>query len=104
MSIERVPDGISAEDSAATPESVRMMVAVLLRTIEQLQRRMAQLEERLTQNSGNSAMPPSLDLPGKPARPKGPASARKRGGQPGHPGQMASVSRYKNTSRVLGTS
>ena len=43
MSIEQVPDGISTEDWATTPESVRVLVALLFETIEQLQRRIAQL-------------------------------------------------------------
>jgi hypothetical protein len=101
MSIERVPDGIPTEDWAATPESVRMLVAVLLQTIEQLQRRIEQLEERLNQNSSNSSKPPSSDPPGKPARPKGQASGRKRGGQPGHPGQSRTLKPVEQVDRLI---
>ena len=101
MSIERVPEGISTEDWATTPESVRVLVGVLLQTIEQLQRRIAQLEERLNQNSSNSSMPPSSDPPGKPVRPKGPATGRKRGGQPGHPGQSRTLKAVEQVDRLI---
>ena len=101
MSIEQVPDGISTEDWATTPESVRVLVAVLFETIEQLQRRIAQLEERLNQNSSNSSMPPSSDPPGKPARPKGQASGRKRGGQLGHPGQTRMLKPVEQVDRLI---
>lgn len=91
MSTEQVPAGIPKEDWAATPQSVRALVAVLLESIEQLQQRIAVLEERLNQNSSNSSKPPSSDPPGKAARSKGQGSGRQRGGQPGHPGQSRSL-------------
>jgi transposase len=52
-----------------------------------LQTRVAELEARLSQHSGNSSRPPSSDPPSAPPRPPKPASGRKRGAQPGHPGQ-----------------
>lgn len=54
-----------------------------------LKRRVAELERRLSRNSGNSSMPPSTDdMVGKnrAARRAGKASGRKRGKQPGAPG------------------
>ncbi len=50
--------------------------------------RIAELEDRLNQNSGNSSKPPSSDGPGggPPAR-KRPTSGKQRGAQPGHKGQ-----------------
>lgn len=47
--------------------------------------RIAELEDRLKQNSGNSSKPPSSDGPEvvPPVR-KRPASGKKRGAQPGH--------------------
>lgn len=50
--------------------------------------RIAELEDRLKQNSGNSSKPPSSDGPGgsPPAR-KRQASGKQRGAQPGHKGQ-----------------
>lgn len=49
--------------------------------------RIAELEDRLKQNSGNSSRPPSSDGPdvGASVR-KRPGSGKKRGAQPGHKG------------------
>ena len=46
-------------------------------------KRIADLEERLNQNSSNSSKPPSSDPP-EAARPGKPPTGRKPGGQPGH--------------------
>jgi transposase len=48
--------------------------------------RVEDLERQLGRNSGNSFMPPSLNVFAKPARRKPPSSGRKRGKQPGSPG------------------
>jgi transposase len=59
--------------------------AALLALLEGLHRRLADLEARLGQHSGNSHRPPSADPPqAKPAPPQKP-SGKKPGGQPGHP-------------------
>src|SRR5688500_13611940 len=62
---------------------------VLLR-LEQMERRVAELESELAaarKNSGNSSKPPSSDIvKPKPSDAQGrPAGKRKRGAQPGHP-------------------
>ena len=49
-----------------------------------MERRIAELEQRLNTNSTNSSKPPSSDPPSVPRRPPVPASGKKRGGQPGH--------------------
>ena len=73
------PPGISAEDWAATPVAVRVLVT-------ELGQRLANLEARLNQTSLNSSKPPSSDPPhARPRRAKEP-SGRKPGGQPGHIG------------------
>lgn len=56
--------------------------------IYKLLERIAELEDRLNQHSGNSSKPPSSDGAGKatPAR-KPPVSGKKRGAQPGHRGK-----------------
>jgi transposase len=62
------------------------LIATLLARIEQLEKRVRELEARLGQNSSNSSTPPSqnpLHAP-KPAAKK--RSKRKRGGQHGHQG------------------
>jgi transposase len=87
MNRKQPPQGISAKDWQATPESVRQMVLSLLSTVEQLQQEVARLSERVNQNSQNSSKPPSSDpaaVKRKPAVKKG---QRKQGGQPGHRGK-----------------
>lgn len=58
--------------------------------IARLSARVAELEERLRQNSGNSNKPPSSDPPGSAAKgggaSRGKVGGRKRGAQPGHRG------------------
>ena len=86
MSDESPAAGISTEDWQATPLAVRAVVLSLLQQVEQLQARLAALEERLNQNSRNSSKPPSADPPQTPGRPPRAVSGRKAGGQPGHAG------------------
>src|SRR3954453_19630072 len=52
--------------------------------VQCLERRIADLEERLGRNSTNSSRPPPSDPPPVKRRPPAPASGKKRGGQPGH--------------------
>src|SRR3954466_13931624 len=61
--------------------------AALLAAFASLERRIAELESRLNQNSTNSSRPPSSDPPAVKVKRRPPAlpSGRKRGGQPGHP-------------------
>jgi transposase len=86
-----------AEAEAIYEQGKDVVVAVLLRMDEQIQRleervgeqdeRIAQLERRLGRNSRNSSQPPSADPPGAPrGRGKDP-SGRKQGAQPGHEGK-----------------
>ena len=86
MSDPLVPPSISAEDWNATPPAVRELVVLLLQRIAGLEQQVAQLQERLNQNSHNSSKPPSSDPPNAPPRPKRIPSGRKAGGQPGHAG------------------
>src|SRR3982750_4898311 len=59
-------------------------LAALRARFESLERRIADLEERLNKNSTNSSKPPSSDPPSVKRRPPSPPSGKKRGGQPGH--------------------
>ena len=86
MSDERIPPGISTEDWSATPLAVRELVLLLVQRLGVLEQQVAQLQERLNQNSRNSSKPPSLDPPTTPLYPKRTPSGRKVGGQPGHVG------------------
>jgi transposase len=60
--------------------------AAILAVIAALEKRIAELEQRLNQNATNSSRPPSSDPPAVKAkrRPPPPPSGRNRGGQPGH--------------------
>jgi transposase len=86
-----------AEAEAIFDQGREVVVAVLLRMDEQIQRlekrvpqhdeRIAQLERRLGRNSRNSSQPPSQDPPGSSARRGKGSSGRQPGGQPGHEGK-----------------
>ena len=91
MNDEHLPLGISTEDWTATPLAVRELIGVLLQRRGALDQQVAQLQERLNQNSGNSSKPPSSDPPHAPPRPKRTPSGRKRGGPPGHSGHIRSL-------------
>ena len=52
--------------------------------VQSLEKRIADLEERLGKNSTNSSKPPSSDPPSVKRRPPASPSGKKRGGQPGH--------------------
>src|SRR5690242_14353661 len=73
------------------PESLWVTVppeaqAAIFAVIASLEKRIADLEARLNQNSTNSSKPPSTDSPEVKVkrRPPVPPAGRKRGGQPGH--------------------
>ncbi|MGB8647798.1 MAG: IS66 family transposase [Anaerolineae bacterium] len=101
MSAEQTPSGISAEDWAATPAAVRALVLTLLQTVAQLQQRVADLEERLGQNSRNSSKPPSSDPPNTPPHPTHTPSGRHRGAQPGHLGHQRRLKAVAHVQRVV---
>jgi transposase len=101
MSDEQIPPGISTGDWNATPGVVRALVLQLLQQSEQLQLRIAALEERLNQNSHNSSRPPSADPPTTPSHPKRTPSGRKVGGQPGHVGHTRPLKPLDQIQRVI---
>ncbi len=101
VNIETAPAGISAEDWSATPIGVRQLVLTLLGTMEHLQHRVADLEERVNQNSRNSSQPPSSDALNAPPRPSRPASGRKAGGQPGHAGHTRPLKAVRHVQTVI---
>lgn len=95
------PDGISAEDWAATPAVVQELVLSLFATVQQLTHRMTDLEERQRQTSRNSSKPPSSDPPSAPPRTQRPPSVRKQGGQKGHKGQGRKLKATAEVTRVV---
>ncbi len=61
-------------------------------TVDDLKAEIAELKERLGQNSSNSSKPPSTDPPSSKPKPASePKSRNKRGGQPGHQGKARSL-------------
>jgi transposase len=86
-----------AEAEAIYEQGKGVVVAVLLRMDEQIQRlekrvaqqdeRLAQLERRLDRSSRNSSQPPSADPPSVPPRRGKDPSGRAQGAQPGHEGK-----------------
>jgi transposase len=54
--------------------------------VDDLKAEIAELKERLSQNSSNSSRPPSSDPPSYKPQPQREPKGRKRGGQPGHQG------------------
>lgn len=91
--------GIPEADWQATPASVQAVVRALVQVVQDLQQqhqaalaqiatfqqRVADLEARLAQHSGNSSKPPSSDPPSAPPRPQRAPRGRQAGGQKGHP-------------------
>src|SRR5262245_38429752 len=86
-----------------TPVAVREYIHTLEARVAVLEATVQRLLERLQQDSHNSSRPPSSDSP--PARGKhtrrGP-SGRKRGGQPGHPGQTRALVPIAEVDTVVG--
>lgn len=70
--------GVAKDQRDARIAELEAQVAALLKQI-------AELEEKLGQNSSNSSKPPSSDPPTVEHKPK-PSTGRARGGQPGHKG------------------
>ncbi len=81
------------------PEVLVDMFLALQQRLAQLERRVKELEAQLARNSSNSGQPPSSDGLSKPS-PKSlrAPSARKAGGQSGHPGQT--LERVKNPDHL----
>ncbi len=102
--------GISEQEWDATPQAIRTVLLALqqqvrlmgirftayekqiaglrdqVASIDDLKAEIAELRERLGQNSGNSSKPPSSDPPSYKPKPPRESKGRKKGGQPGHQG------------------
>ena len=69
-------------------------------TVQGLVKRVAELEDRLSQNSTNSSKPPSSDPPGTPGK-ASTATGRRPGGQPGHKHHKRELIPAGQVSRVV---
>lgn len=92
---------LPADVRSALPSVARAYVTYLEGQLSQQGQRLAELEERLHQHSGNSSRPPSSDPPSAPSRPKKVPSGRTRGGQKGHPGHTRLRLTEENLSGVV---
>lgn len=79
--------GIAQEDWHQTPPAVREVVRQQQQRIATLEKRLAQLEARLNQNSTNSSKPPSSDNPYEKPKPAPPSGSGTAGGKKGPPGR-----------------
>ncbi len=107
MNVHR-PDGITAEDWAATPPSVRVLVGALQQQVRLVQEHMTGLEQRVRvleeqgrQTSRTSSKPPSSDPPSAPPRPPRRPSGRATGGQPGHEGHGRLLLSVTQVDRIV---
>lgn len=71
--------------------SLETQLQAALKALEVANRRIAELERQLKQNSSNSDKPPSSDPPHRPPRKKPGTGKRKPGGQPGHKGSTRAL-------------
>jgi len=78
-----------------------VMVEGYERRIVALEAEVAELKERLNQNSQNSSRPPSADGPQVKRTPPRAPSGRKRGAQPGHPVQRRALVPVEAVAEVV---
>jgi transposase len=93
---------VSPELWEQTPLAVREYIRTLEARVAALEATVQQLLERLRQDSHNSSRPPSSDPPqAMKQRPHRVPSGRKRGGQPGHPGQTRTLVPIEDVDTVI---
>ena len=69
--------------------------------VDDLKAEVAELKERLGQNSRNSSQPPSSDPPSQKPPREAKASSRQRGGQPGHQGRTRQLLPVTDVDHVV---
>jgi transposase len=77
------------------------IVAEQQRTIERLEKRVRELEDRQPLHSQNSSIAPSKDPPQAPPRTRKEPTGRRRGGQPGHPGAQRELVALAEVDKVV---
>jgi len=96
-----MPTGSNEQPPCSSCDELRAQNAKLVAIVEALEKRVAELEAKLRQDSSNSNRPPSSDPPWKPrpSRPK--PEGRRRGGQPGHPGASRALLPVEQVDEVV---
>src|SRR5215475_6520310 len=85
-----------------TPGAVQEYIRALEARVAAFEATVQQLLERLQQDSRNSSRPPSSDPPqAMRQRSRHVPSSRKRGGQPGHPGQTRALVPIEDVETVV---
>jgi transposase len=91
-----------------TPETVRLYIEMLEKSLHhlssvvaELQGRTENLEKQVSRNSQNSNQPPSADGPFKKPKRDAKKKARKRGGQKGHPGHRQQLLQPKEVVDLM---
>src|SRR3954447_3610341 len=79
-----IPDELWAKVPPDAQVAIAAAFLVMRQRVDELERRVGDLEARLKLNSTNSSQPPSSDPIGFKRKPPTPPSGRKWGGQPGH--------------------
>jgi transposase len=87
-SVSPIPVELWDQIPPAAQAAILALVQQYEQRLQTLQQQVAQLTERLNQNSTNSSRPPSSDPPHVKRRPPTQSSGRKRGGQAGHARQQ----------------
>jgi transposase len=90
-------DRIPPESQAA----IWLVIDGYERRIAALETVVAELQERLKQNSQNSSRPPSTDGPHVKRKPPKAPSGRKQGAQPGHPVPQRALVPLEQVSEVM---
>src|SRR5262249_23633440 len=83
-----------------TPPEAQAYIGTLEARVATLEDMVRTLQEQLNQSSRNSSRPPSSDPP-QSQRPTRPRSKRRRGGQPGHPGQTRTLVPVEEVDEVV---
>src|SRR5215831_14639795 len=99
VAMETLP-ALSHEVWERTPAEAQAYIRVLEARVETLASMVHTFQEQLNQTSRNSSRPPSSDPPAH-ARPPRPRSKRRRGGQPGHPGQTRTLVPVEEVDEVV---
>src|SRR6266853_1477411 len=83
-----------------TPPEAQAYIGTLEARVATLEDMVRTLQEQLNQSSRNSSRPPSSD-PLQSQRPTRPRGQRRRGGQPGHPGQTRTLVPVEDVDEVV---